>query len=48
MDIEGQVPVMDVTHIVLKDNDIVDEDIIEKLWSTLVILNTNQTEMERL
>ena len=41
-DFEGLVPVMDVTHIVLKDGHNVDEDIIERLWHTLVTLNTNQ------
>tara|TARA_R110002020_G_scaffold474437_1_gene705752 strand:- start:18 stop:1082 length:1065 start_codon:yes stop_codon:yes gene_type:complete len=41
-DIEGMVPVLDVTHIVLKDSTDVDEDIIERLWTTLVTLNTGQ------
>tara|TARA_R110002020_G_scaffold474435_1_gene705744 strand:- start:18 stop:1082 length:1065 start_codon:yes stop_codon:yes gene_type:complete len=39
---EGTVAVMDVTHIVLEDSTDVDEDIIERLWHTLVTLNTNQ------
>jgi len=41
-DIEGMLPVLDVTHIVLKDSTNVDEDIIERLWTTLVTLNTGQ------
>jgi len=41
-DIEGMLPVLDVTDIVLKDSTNVDEDIIERLWTTLVTLNTGQ------
>ena len=40
--IENQVPVVDVTHLVITDNKIINEDIIEKLWQTIVKLNTGQ------
>ena len=40
MDIENQVPIVDVTHLVITDNTFIYEDIIEKLWQTIVILNT--------
>ena len=41
-EIEGQISVLDVTHIVLKDGYTVNEEIIEKLWHTIVKLNTGQ------
>ena len=41
-DIEGQVPIVDVTHLVITDDTFINEDIIEKLWQTIVKLNTGQ------
>ena len=41
-DIEGQVPVIDVTKLVLTEGYTVTDDIVEKLWDTLKTLNTGQ------
>ena len=44
-ELEGKVPVGDVTHLVIPDDvNTINEDIIEKLWETLVKLNTGQLQ----
>ena len=45
---KGKLPILDVTHTILKPHEKVNEEIFFKLWQRLVLLNTNKMILEYL